>query len=391
MIYQAQAKGCGYAAVKMALVHASGRRDFAYADEPDAEEAPSLNALIDYAGKHGLVLRPYRLEKPRELRKNRDYPVLAVCEEDGRSHMVYVQGYRHKKFIVFDPASGVQKLGSNEFFARFSGVYLALGEYEEKGEAFKKKRPISLADTAHSISLSIVPVVLIGASILLLGTELPKYLSVIAFVFGLLSLIASYAFTRRVSRRFVRDHSAPLLCENDNLRQERFKRFEAYFRTAFSGKNQAVVAFFSALGIGVVLAFRDAFLGYAIAVSMAVYGLLAVFDGPLLSREAKELGRMESFFLRGDAEHRRASYFALRKQAERYGDHLFVRELVFFAVASAISFVFLAPQGRLSFDAFVYYFFGIVYFLMKMDEGRRALELEEERRKEEPYFVRTFL
>ena len=70
MIYQAQRKGCGFASVKMALCHASRRRDFAYAPERMIDGvAPSFAELISYAKQYGLQLAAFRCDK-KELLKN---------------------------------------------------------------------------------------------------------------------------------------------------------------------------------------------------------------------------------------------------------------------------------------------------------------------------------
>lgn len=145
MIYQAQEKGCGYAAIKNLLAYNGFAAAARLAEPPISDKPPSLGELIAFAKSFGLVLSGYKFLEPRGLSAWEAFPLLLVMNGEGSSHMVMVKRKRKGRYLVLDPASGESWQKEEELIPRFSGVYLRQLSYEgqeEKGEALPSfKRP----------------------------------------------------------------------------------------------------------------------------------------------------------------------------------------------------------------------------------------------------------
>ena len=132
MIYQAQEKGCGYAAIKNLLALNGFPRAEALEEPPIAEKAPSLGELIAYASEFGLTLSGYKFLEPSGLATTDAFPLLCVLEEGERSHLVLVKRRRGASYLVCDPSEGERWQKEGELLGKFGGVYLKQLSYEPK-------------------------------------------------------------------------------------------------------------------------------------------------------------------------------------------------------------------------------------------------------------------
>ena len=114
MIYQAQEKGCGYAAIKNLLALNGFPRAEALEEPSIAEKAPSLGELIAYASEFGLTLSGYKFLEPSGLATTDAFPLLCVLEEGERSHLVLVKRGRGERYLGCDQAKarGGKRKGS---------------------------------------------------------------------------------------------------------------------------------------------------------------------------------------------------------------------------------------------------------------------------------------
>ena len=146
MIYQAQEKGCGYAAIKNLLAYNGFPRAEALEEPPIAEKAPSLGELIAYASEFGLTLSGYKFLEPSGLSTCGAFPLLCLLSEGEKSHLVLVKRKKGDRYLVCDPSEGEAWQKEGELLQRFSGVYLKQLSYEpkkERGEALPSiKKPI---------------------------------------------------------------------------------------------------------------------------------------------------------------------------------------------------------------------------------------------------------
>ena len=145
MIYQAQEKGCGYAAIKNLLAYNGFAHAESLAEPPIADKAPTLGELIAFAKEFGLTLSGYKFLEPSALSTCDSFPLLLMLEEGGREHLVMAKKKKKDRYLILDPASGESWQKEEEILPKFSGVYLRQLSYEtkqEKGEAAPSlKRP----------------------------------------------------------------------------------------------------------------------------------------------------------------------------------------------------------------------------------------------------------
>ena len=122
-ILQIQDHGCGYSAVKALLTYLTGNRDYAYLEEPKADEAPSLRQIIDYAADWGLTLDGYQAVEKDALFPNELTPALVLLEKPYGQHLVLLT--RAGRFLrIYDSDEGWVYLTRRAFAKVWTGVYL---------------------------------------------------------------------------------------------------------------------------------------------------------------------------------------------------------------------------------------------------------------------------
>lgn len=232
-IYQCQNKGCGYACVKMLLSKRDKNRNWAYADEPEAEKtAPTLEEIEDYGKAHGLVLRSYRVGKPYDWRFLASKNAIVLLEEDGRSHScVLTKATKtHVKFL--DPTRGVRRMKIQELEGLFSGIVLVAGlDKKLPGNAPKRGKGVCKLGWI-STSLSFVSVFLIGIGFLL-SERASKWIAFSFYLVGLLSLGLFLISSRYLQSVFDKKYQHGLLKEDADLRKELFTHYYTYKTTIF--------------------------------------------------------------------------------------------------------------------------------------------------------------
>lgn len=321
IIYQCQSKGCGYACVKMLLCKRDKNRNWAYADEPDAERsAPSLNEIKEYGAKYGLNLRSYRVGNPYDWRFLASKNALVLLEEDGLQHMCVLAKASKSDLTILDPSRGKRKIKIRKFEAIFSGVVMItdLGVASRKNDV-PKPTIRSIKNGWIPMLLSFVSVFLIGMGFLL-SERASKWIALPFYLVGLMSLGLFLVCSRYLQSSFDRKYQRGLLEEDPNLRKELFTHYYTYKNTIFGTIPRVSCEIGILCSLLFYISFTSPWQGVMLGIVGIVLLIMLYFIQIRSVQIAKEVEKDEDDFLRGksdkkELENKQKSY---QKKGFRY-------------------------------------------------------------------------
>lgn len=395
IVYQAQEKGCGYACVKMALLHASGRKDFAYAKEPDvgSGQAPSIADLIRYASLMGMRLTAYKARDPREVLASKAvFPFICVLRDSGRLHAVYVVSASRGKVFFLDPSRGRRKQALGDFSSAMEGTVLLVEAYEDVAPKAERPRPIGALTQFAATALSALPPMLLLAGLLLLSFA--GGLGLAALCLFLLSLASSLFGKWHLSlamRRFDISYMDGVDSSFPSRRKELFERYHSYKAAAFSGMPMAISSGLELAACSLFLSFGDPTLGLGIATMLLLLCLKWIFASPRVESLKREAGALEGEFLSSESQQRRRKAISgLRDGSLRFSSAL-LAESAFGYVASVCIGCLCLLLGQPSAERFVFSCLSLLLVYSVADKLHDSFAKMASKRREEGYFAFHFM
>ena len=378
----------------MALLFCSHNQHVLSLPEPPINgNAPSIANLIQYAKKEGLTLAAYRIVDFSVVGKSIELPILTVMKEDGLTHMVFL--YKRKKhgFLALDPNLGERLVTDEEFYKIFSGVYLEIQGFEEKGGRPSSRHSVS-TKTTTLLSLS----ALLPASLLIAGALLLEYtpFPILAWALVLLSCLSQCIpsiIAQRHSRKFDQEYLWKVDAKNPKRRRENYIHYHRYKRAALMSFPLLFGHLFQLSAALVFFAIHDLALGLVLAIALAISIVDYLVETPILNRKKHEAEHNEAKYFDGLMEEgeRKALLGALSLNAKDFGIHLSLRQGILFLTSALLSFLAGLLGGDMTVTHLLFVFFACLFLFSESEKSYRYAELIEEKRKEEGYFQLHFM
>ncbi len=391
-VYQTQEKGCGFAVVKMALVHASGDRRYAYVTEPSDYPSPDLSAILSYARDHGLRLRALKTPVPGELLKAAEFPLILVLREEGPLHMVYIPRRKGRRFRVYDPKRGPYYAKAETLVSSFTGIYFKIESYEEGSERGNGLPactcPVHPITRCYLGALALLPMALLLLGLAFIDASFPPWLILASFIATIAASLVQHwsilAAMQRFDRRFICGIDEALLRQ----RKELYVHYHAYKKAAFVSRGEVLGRFATVGSALVVFLLHDVYLASACAMGLVFITMVHLLFSPTLRKLGVEAEKDEERYLHGSLGEaaRQDALTALSSRAERYGRILGAKEGALLLLGLGLSFFACYVSSSLTLQGFLFAFISVEFFLF---EGERLFQIEpilSEKEKEETYF-----
>ncbi len=104
-IYQESEKGCGLASLRMAMIEATGDKNYKYM-RLERHPPYNLKELQEATAKEGGKLTFSKANSKECINEALSFPCLLLLKENGNDHMVYVPKRKKTKFLIYDPQFG---------------------------------------------------------------------------------------------------------------------------------------------------------------------------------------------------------------------------------------------------------------------------------------------
>lgn len=390
-VYQTQEKGCGFATVKMALVHASNQRRYAYAAEPSVEQAPDLDSLLSYARRHGLRLRALKTPEPSELLRNAEFPVILVLREHGPLHLVYLPRRRGKRFRVYDPERGPYWAKGEVLTKSFTGIYMKIESYEEEGDSSRHPTLPALTHPAAdllSATLAFLPMALMLLGLALLDYSFPSWAVLATFIATIGASLFQRFWTLASMRRFDKRYLCGIDEPRPRQRKSLYVHYHAYKKAAFIGRSEMIGRFATVAAAFAIFLLHDVYLASCAAIGMVLLSFLHLFVSPFLRALSRQAELEEELYLHGSLGEiaRQEALTALSSRAARYGRFLGAKEAFVLLLGICLAFFACYFARNMTLQAYLFAFISLSFLLF---EGERIFQIEpllKEKEREETYF-----
>ncbi len=392
MIYQAQEKGCGYAAVKMLLEHNGVKRAEELEEPLITGQAPSLGELIAYAKKNGLLLGGYQFLEPSGLRQCAYFPLCLLIEEEGVEHMVFVKGKTKKCYLVCDPARGRRKMNFEELESVSKGVYLRQLSFEQAAErSYMRQKPSLLGRSSFLLLFPLVEMIfaLGGISCLRQGGSFPLF---IIFALGyLVSLVGRSWVLLNEMKAFDKRYSACCIDSKSERRKELLQHYCAYKKASLMSKiclSEDLIAF---TFLFFLLAINDPFFGLLSLAPVLFSCLEKVLFEDSKRKEEEEICAMERDFVqkKGNMEEKKAKLDGLFLSSYSFAEKISCMKIIEISLCAFSSSLCLL-WGSVSSNRFLFCLFSSMYLLHQLESLYKDADMVEEEKRERPYFLLHF-
>ncbi len=128
LILQGETAECGLACLAMVLSHYKANYSLHELREKYAVSSKglSLNSLVDISEKCQMTAQVFRCSAEDVTALH--FPAILIWKEN---HFVVLKGYKHNKFTIYDPASGISRVDQDELSKHFSGIALELSPTQQ--------------------------------------------------------------------------------------------------------------------------------------------------------------------------------------------------------------------------------------------------------------------
>ena len=378
----------------MALSHFGRQKGYAnLAEPPIYGQAPSLREIMRFSSAHGLFLKAYRLERKEKVGEYLREPLLAMIQEDGLTHMIYLKKKRLHHYLAYDPSSGKRWIKEGDFLQRFTGIFLKKEHFTPKKEDFPKpvfikRRTLILLDLLRCLSILLV---FLGFYFVDEEGSFPLTALLLAG-FAASSVLSRFVLSRQMLA-FDRKYLDSLLLIETKKRKEAYLHFLRFKTGVFSREPSLVAGALEIAALLVLFTLNELWMGLAMLGLSLLLLLERAILYPRFLRRSGELARVEEDFLSDSRTpgHEKASAGDLSRLTYRLADIACLRDYAFYTLEGllALMVTFLSSSST-SLNAFFVWMMGLYLFGEEYGKFLSSLFGKEEFLKEEAYFLGHF-
>ena len=355
-VYQEDEKGCGLACLRMALIEATGEKNYKYLR---LEEHPpyTLKQLQEAAAKEGVELTFYKAENKEEFVKLDQFPVLLLLKENDSEHLVYATQARKEKIQIYDPALGPYWASRAELMEKWGLVY---GEVEVTSKEKCNWRPpklCSFSDLFFPSLFSLLSSLSLFAAFFFMKDEGNYIVSILLLaLYGILEIL-SRQFLGKAMKRFDEKWLRKIVASKEET-HERYLRFYSIKRHIFPSFFRVVVSLIAAILVTALFGLNNAFFFLSVA-GLLLYLLvseLTIWRG--INRRKKKLECDEKNLFQGVSDEVDAAQLIQNLNQESYqiGSFLSYERIVYVAFLLGLALLPLAMAETVTLNYYLLHF-----------------------------------
>jgi len=393
LVYAAGREGCGLASLKMLLVHY--QKSPLYARLSDREGKRDLEELRILAEREGVRLIWKKVDMKEKLMRNRRFPLLLLLEIGSNSHLVYLQGKRGRKFIVYDPRDGKKALTYEEIYLTWTGIYA-------EGELVERKRPVTRPKArlpAGYLAASLMQAWAAAASLVaafyFFQNGASPFMPIAFFaLFGVLTALGSFVASKGMSSfdaRYLDRVAGKDL--KDPSPTEKYAHYHTYKRLLFERARLLTEGFATSFPLLFLLSYNSPAFLFAALFFLLFLVLSHLFWKKPWKKEADALERREAGYLAGPPQSvakekatNRALAFEATRLMNRWG---YLRAFEMGAVL-LLAFVPSLLENRIEANFYLLAFFGLLALRDSFGALEKVLLDRDRFMRERAYFEANF-
>jgi hypothetical protein len=353
--------GCGLACLAMLLSDYAHKRAYRYLTL-EGHPPYSLETLKKAAQKEGMDLVFYRVNHPRDLLAHRQWPILALYEKGGASHLVIVDAVAHGWVRGRDPVQGFFRLKDQDFFALWGGVYGHVSSYRKQVCPYQKPKIVSPVQPLALALFEFLAESALWLGFYFVGQEGSFLWTILLFaLFALLEIVRrrlAVYFMKKFDRRWLLSIYDP-----DKRRfEENYRHYQAERRYLFASPIELVSELLLETALILLLSLNCPAFLYAVGgVLISALGLSFLF-ARTLRRSGKALAEQEKalFAQETSLESQFASLKGLSEESYRLGSIAEYGHYILILVDLALATIPVLLSGEITLNFYLFHFFALL-------------------------------
>lgn len=362
-IQQTTQHDCGFTALKILLANLNKDENYLYLTSPfPSDRDVSLLELIEEAKNHSLILKSSRAIDKSKLNKNDQVPFIAVINNEGNNHAVYLYKINDKYVYYYDPIGEFKRVRITEFIKIWTGDFLRVESFNKKNASFKKpnlvktgERIVALLFTLFSASCSLLGIYFINKN---------AYIFLPAIFLSL--MIISELVLKRYLLSLMKKVDKRMEDYYDDIKDKDYRLFHNYLERYKSSLLLTDVNFYVSFLITIIIAFimliNDKINIIYIGVNILLGIVYSFIVQPLLQKKALEMERREGLLEYQDRNDAFNNIATLRKEGYRYGSIYTSIKYIFIFIQIVTAFIMMMSLQIVNVTYIICYSVMEIYF-----------------------------
>lgn len=358
-IYQESEKGCSLACLRMALIEASGQRNYKYLY---FEKHPpyNLNELCMAAKKEGANLEFFKINDKEKFDFSTNVPMMATIIEGGRNHLVYIPKEKKDKLLIYDPAAGPKWVKKETFLKEWSNVIGKITSISKQKCPYKKPKICSFWNTIPSLLCAFLSFVSLFGCFYLMKNDSNYVLS--------LGLLAGSALFEILSR-FLMIHEMKRfdkkwidrLSLNPNHIKSQYQHYCSFKKIAFSNILSTAVSLLIAISMTILFGFNNPLFFISVFSMIAYIAISSMFLHKYIAQKKIRLEENENdlFTSKPKPETIKRSIRSLTSEGYKIASLLGNEKIIGLIVIAVLSIIPLLNQENIILNYYLLYFSGL--------------------------------
>lgn len=163
-------------------------------EQASDDRSYSLLDIERFAEREGLRLRSYRAIDKREIKSNRNYPIILILNDGSSLHAVLLIRRVFSYYLLYDPSRGKRWVSFSELLESWNGEYLSGSVFKKK--CYRRKGKIKKGNMAISIAFKIGSFLALVSCFITLNLDVIYIYPIILFVLYVISETSSKIWIR---------------------------------------------------------------------------------------------------------------------------------------------------------------------------------------------------
>lgn len=390
-IYQESEKGCGLACLRMAMIEATGDKNYKYLR---FEKHPpyNLKELQELAAKEGGKLTFSKANSKECIYESLSFPCLLLLKEGTSDHMVYAPKRDKTKILIYDPLCGPSWVKIEIIKEKWCLISGNIEIFNKKKSSWGKPKIRPPSSVIISLLTPFLSDLAIFASFYFMQND-ANYLISIGFLAlsGMIEIIGRGLLMRSM-RKFDDEWIERISKSRKKILKERYVRYCSFKKSLYPDMFALMSSLIFSLAIAALFSLNNLIFLIA-SVTLTVYILLSIFlfqRKMSLSKNLLEKKETRLFYENESEENTLKLLKTINKESYKIGKLNGYEKIIYTIIVSVLALLPLANAQNITLNYYLLHFAGLYALGESLKNVILYFSEKEQRERETLYFYEYF-
>lgn len=389
-IYQESKKGCGLACLRMAMVEATGDKNYKYLR---LEKHPpyNLKELQGIVEKEGGKLTFSKANSKDCIEEALSFPCLLLLKSEESEHMVYVPKRTKTKFLVFDPEFGPSWIKIEELKEKWTLISGTIEMFNVKKSPYVKPKIRSLSSLVLPTILTIFSFACIYGAFYFMQDNSNYLISIgLLTAYGILEIISRFLMISSMKK--FDDRWMNSIISKRKYLKERYIHYHSLKKTLYPDILTLVNSIVFAISIVILFSFNNSMFLISVACVIAYVSISVFAFKKSISTKKSTLEKLESSLFKDNLTNEEAltALEDVNKESYRIGKALGYEKIVYVITIIMAALIPLTTTENITLNYYLLHFGALFAFGEAIRNLFEFVTNKENREREVMYFYEYF-